>query len=246
MTDENKSKVDYGPVLSDLIARRDLLNQAIASLEALALGSSEGMSFVKLAANVQNPGLHSGEVPSGAFLGKSIPEATKLYLSIVKRKQTTREISEALSKGGMETTSKNFEGIVGAGLNRAMNKAGEIVRVGRGWALAAWYPAGIRTVALQEKGKSAKIKNKKSQKRPRRANKSPSSSTGAQNQSSVPQRVLEHVNSHPTIVLTPREVAKALNIDGRGAAITLTRLTSLKKIERVEAGKYRALRGAAS
>jgi hypothetical protein len=29
------------------------------------------------------PAIHGGEIPAGAFLGKSIPEAAELYLSIV-------------------------------------------------------------------------------------------------------------------------------------------------------------------
>src|SRR5258706_11789877 len=35
------------------------------------------------------------ELPVGAFLNMSIPEAIKLYLSAIKRKQTAREIAVA-------------------------------------------------------------------------------------------------------------------------------------------------------
>jgi hypothetical protein len=156
MPSENENTMDYGAFLADLEARRAALDNAITALKAWlssAPGSSEGMSYVKLGTTVMNPSIHGGEVPSGAFLGKSIPEATKLYLSIVKQKRSTREIADALRKGGMESTSNNFEGIVATGLHRASKNIGEIVRVTGAWALAEWYPSGMRLSKGKADGK---------------------------------------------------------------------------------------------
>jgi hypothetical protein len=56
------------------------------------------------------------ELPTGAFLGKSIGAAIKLYLGAIRRKQTTKEIAVALKEGGVESTSDNFESVVLASL----------------------------------------------------------------------------------------------------------------------------------
>ena len=133
-TDNEKKTLDYGKFLADLEARRSALDQAIACLRAvMAAGTTEGMSSVNSAVTLVNPVIHNGDVPSGAFLGKSIPEAAKLYLSIVRAKQTTREIAEAMRKGGMETTSSNFENIVAAGILRAGAEPGP----------GSWWPRRI-------------------------------------------------------------------------------------------------------
>src|ERR1700733_6023541 len=151
MASENDNKIDYGAILADLEAKKNLLEQAIASFRAAlavgALGGGNGSSsYANFSSPSVNGSIHGGEVPAGAFLGKSIPEAVKLYLSIAKSKKTTREIADALRKGGMEKTSTNFENIVHAGVNRAMKNTSAFLRVGKAWALPEWYPAGVRVV----------------------------------------------------------------------------------------------------
>ena len=117
--------LDYGAVLADLQAKRAALDQAITSLQAAAasgaLTAAVGDSMVM--ADSVAVGLHGGEVPVGAFLGKSIPEAARLCLQIVKRKMTSREISDALKKGGIETTASNFPSLVHSILTRASSKS---------------------------------------------------------------------------------------------------------------------------
>jgi hypothetical protein len=84
------------------------------------------------------------ELPTGAFLGKSIPEAIKLYLSAVKKKQTAREIATALKEGGMESTASNWETTVTGALHR-LKTAGAVLRFKDGWGLAELYPESLRS-----------------------------------------------------------------------------------------------------
>ena len=247
VTDNEKKTLDYGAFLADLEAKRAVLDQAIASLRAvLAGGGAESMSFVKLAGTIVNPPMHNGEVPAGAFLGKSIPESTKLYLSIVKQKQTPREIAEALQKGGMETTSKNFEGIVAAGIHRASKKYGEIVKVGRAWALAEWYPSGIRAAAAKETRKARKPRKARRQKSakvavtPAAPHAAATESNGHKN---TREQIVNLLRNAPSHIYTPKEVSKALSIGTPFAALTLGMLAKKKLAEKVESGKYRAVSG---
>jgi hypothetical protein len=91
----------------------------------------------------------SVELPTGAFLGLSIPEAIKLYLSAVKQKRTAREIANALKEGGMESTAANWETTVTGALHR-LKAAGAVLRFKDGWGLAELYPETLRSRLAKE------------------------------------------------------------------------------------------------
>jgi hypothetical protein len=243
-TDNEKKTLDYGAFLADLEAKRAVLDQAIGSLRAMMAGGTlalnVGDSIAGMADSV-SVALHGGEVPAGAFHGKSIPEAAKVYLSLVKRKQSTREIAEALVKGGMESNSKNFETTVAGGLYRAFNTTGEIVRVKGGWGLAEWWPAGVR--ATQEKGKGRKAKKAHRQKPVKPAAVAAVPHTESNGHKKPQEQIAEFLQTNPSKIYTPQEVSQALGIKVRTVAPTLGRLAASKSVEKVESGKYRAAHG---
>src|SRR5439155_1697215 len=82
------------------------------------------------------------EITATTFWGKTIPDATKIYLQMVsKRPQSTQQIAEALLKGGVETNAKDFHATVVAMLRRTESQTGDIIRVPNGdWALPEWFP----------------------------------------------------------------------------------------------------------
>jgi hypothetical protein len=140
--------LDYAAIIADLEAKKAAIESTIISIrQAMAsgvLGLSQGGDVPSGVPGGSSLSMYSGDIPAGAFLGKSIPEAARIYLEIVKRKQTSREIAEALQKGGMESTSNNFVGIVHAVLDRSRKAPNAlIVKLGSQWGLAGWYPKGI-------------------------------------------------------------------------------------------------------
>src|SRR6266550_2394442 len=158
-------QMDYTVILADLEAKRAALDQTIASFRnALAIGAlgQPGDAANSLALSAFGPitsSISGGEVPDGAFLGKSIPDAAKLYLEIVKKKQTSKEIAEALLKGGMESASKNFPAIVHAILDRARKAPNSaFVKLGTQWGLSSWYPKGFAANAATKPGKKKQQK----------------------------------------------------------------------------------------
>ena len=106
-----------------------------------------------------------GEVPPGAFHGRSIPEASVLYLRMVKQKQKASEIATALRRGGIETQSSDFNNQVHAALDRASKKKdAEIIKLhGAYWALREWLSASVR--ASMASGAPFKKNNKRTKKR---------------------------------------------------------------------------------
>lgn len=237
--------LDYSAVLADLEAKRSDLDRAIVSLRRIVelgviIGSAEGAS--PLVNGNPSPDLHGGEVPVGAFLGKSIPEAAKLCLQITKRKMKTREIADALVKGGIETTAKtSFPAIVHSILMRTVRSGGGIVKLDRSfWGLEEWYPASMRTATVP-KGTNAKRRQRAARvARPSAAAEKPSQ---AAKHDSVPQKIWEAIKDKE---LSSGEVAGAVGIKANVAAMLLARMTSpkWKWAEKTASGKYRAIKAA--
>jgi hypothetical protein len=127
MTDQNP----YLAVLADLKAKRSELDTAIAAIERI-MGVSSSAEQI-------NAPIGSG-VREGMFFGMSLTEAAKTYLSTVRKKQSAREIAEALERGGFHHTSKDFPNTVRAILARNAANEGEFLKLQSDWGLAQWFP----------------------------------------------------------------------------------------------------------
>lgn len=120
---------------------------------ALALGAlgQPGDDIAIPATSIGASRTEAHELPQGALLGKSLPAAIKLYLSATKRKQTVREIADALKAGGVESTAANFVNNVTSSLHR-LRATGDVLKFNDGWALAEFYPENLRLrIAAQSK-----------------------------------------------------------------------------------------------
>jgi hypothetical protein len=149
--------IDYEAVLVDLEAKRAALDAAIAALrQVMSLGASTASPFAPGQSARQ---VDPANIPDDAFFGLSIGEAAKKYLTIVKRKQSVREIADALERGGLPHTSSDFVNTVGTMLGRYSKVDSEMVRVGRGdWGLASWYGNRRPKVEPVKKGKAKRAK----------------------------------------------------------------------------------------
>jgi hypothetical protein len=143
-------EMDLRPVIAMLESKRAALDNAIAALRGIlasgALGNMPDGTIPSTSVPFSALGPGGSEVPDGAFHGLTIPAAIKLFLEIVHSKKTAREISDGLKRGGLESTSKFFEKIVYATLDR-LRKAGDVIKIGTAWGLPSWYPALMRAGA---------------------------------------------------------------------------------------------------
>lgn len=247
MPSDNENKtLNYGTFLADLEAKRAALDQAIASIRAVvasgALAVNVGDSMPSMTDSV-SVGLHGGEIPVGAFLGKSIPEAAKLCLQIVKRKMTTREITDALTKGGIETTAKtSFPAIVHSILMRTWRAGGGIVKFGRShWGLVEWLPASMRSSASATKATAKK--RRKSARAPKPTGSKPAVASGFAPES-IPMKVWDAL-SKSGMELSAQEIAEKAGTKSNVAMMLLGRLVKLGNAEKMPNGKYRAIKSAA-
>ena len=153
-----------------------MIDAKIAALQALAdsyraamlvgaIGQSsdgDGGTFVPpsgptVSRSVANAG--PVELPTGAFRGTGIAAAVRMYLDAARRKQTFKQISEALREGGIVSTSSDFEKTLNTTLHR-LKGAGELIQFPDGWDLANSYPESFKQRLAKDAAPKAKAKGK--------------------------------------------------------------------------------------
>jgi hypothetical protein len=238
MGNENKA-IDYSVMLADLYAKRAGIDAAIAGL----IAASGGVYINAPDANVA--GTPSGdrqptELPRGAFLGKSLPAAVKLYLSAVMKKQTIKEIATALRDGGVESTSGNFESVITGCLNR-MKVNGEILRFKDGWGLPEFYPEHLRRSLSQ--GGAAKPKGKKTTKKAKKTSKPAKANPPSKPESAdgLPQKIEAFLNANAGVFFKPQDIASAIpGAKSNVVSLMMGHLVKKPGFEKNAEGKYRA------
>jgi hypothetical protein len=163
-------------------------------------------------------------------------------LEILKKKQTTREIADALQKGGIESVSTNFIGIVHAVLSRARKTPNSsFVKLGAYWGLKDWYPKGIVSAAAAER--PAKRKKKKTQKSSAKAGSTANSPTQkpqlVHNQPGLMARLGEYLKGSPGIQFTVEGLGEKYGMQTNAMAGILARLANKGAVEKLPDGKYR-------
>lgn len=232
--------IDYAAIIADLETKMATLATTLASLRAAQMAGALGQTGESSGAMATTmvPSASGGEVPVGAFLGKSIPEAAKLCLQIVKRKMTSREIADALKKGGIESTAKSLPLMVHSILTRSSKGNGAIVKLDRSyWGLVEWYPAAMRASAALEKRSDKRVRKSR---RARRTKGNAEPALTVTGQATPTSRVTMVLKSKPGTEFSAEDVAPSANVTVPVARMTLGRLVASKQAEKTSAGKYRA------
>jgi hypothetical protein len=159
--DSEKPSVDYGALIADLETKKAAIEALISYVRIAQTGAFPIMGNIAqtgISISSNSPStIQPGDVPAGAFHGKSVPEAIKSYLDMVKKKQTIPEITAALKLGGIESISNKFGIIVRNALRRTEGR--DFLRSGHAWGLAEWWPATMRN-AHSKTNKNAVRKKK--------------------------------------------------------------------------------------
>jgi hypothetical protein len=166
MSDDQPINIDA--VIADLEVKKAAIENAIQALKALyPTGGDASLSAilgpVSPTGGSATVAVAPENIPDGAFFGmRSIAEAAKKYLGLVKRKQTTKQIVEALERGGFPHQSKKLYSTVYTSLQREEEReGGELVRIGSEWAIASWYPGHARRAKQETEPKKGTKKGKK-------------------------------------------------------------------------------------
>jgi hypothetical protein len=244
-----QEKIDPNAMLLDAKAKRAALDALIAGLEAAIASGALGPAIEGTAAA---SGISTGipplgkpmDLPAGAFLGKSLPEAIRLYLEAQRQRKTMKEIAVALREGGVVSTSDDFESVVQAALQR-IKSAGHVLKFPDGWGLAEWYPASFRAssekaASVPKKKSKPKTKAKKSAERVGRSGASKKPPVEPDEKLKNSQSPVEaHFSAHPGDELTVRQLADATGIPAKTIALVCGNLAGRQKLEKTGEGKFR-------
>ena len=233
-------ETDYAKLLADMEAKKAALETAITSLRAALASGALGQpaSLSSLPASMGSATSAPLDLPVGTFLNKSIPAAIGLYLQAAKRKKTTQEIALALKEDGVESTSRNFEGVVTGSLNRLKDRE-EVLRFKDGWGWAKYWPAHIRSGVSETNKKPSR--SKKKQKASSAKKKVPPKVKPETPREGLEKRIESLLRSDEKKVFLSSEIAEALNTSSLPAvSLALGRMVVKHKAEKMGHGKYRA------
>ena len=162
---EETSGIDpYEAVLTDLHAKRDQIDQAIAAIESLRSGTPAGGQRSKPATAANGTKGAKGAIGGddtgpGALLGMSISDAAKKLLAAKRTTLKNNDLATMFKAGGLHLNSKDWVNTIGAVLTRRANEVGDIVKVDRGtWGLKEWYPG--RSFKKEKTRQSPKLQRK--------------------------------------------------------------------------------------
>ncbi len=233
--------LDYASIVADLEAKKSSLEVLISSFRsAMAMGALGKTGDLPSSVSSSLSPLALGspfELPAGAFHGKSLGEAIKLYLAVIKKKQTIREITAALREGGVESTSEKFESVVTGALWR-LKKSQEVLRFKDGWGLAEFYPESLRARIgvgdKQPKKKRGRTKSKSARSRVKPAESADLQPVG-------PQKAIEnYVASQRGKRITAAQVSGALDIRAQTVALILGKLAHSGHLGKNDDGSFTA------
>jgi len=198
--------------ISDLEAWRDRIQSSIDTLRHLRSQGAELPS-------TPPPGMRSAsdEIAHDAFFQMSIPDAAKKYLSIIKRTDSINGIGEALLKGGLKTSSKNFA----ENVRTIIGRDDRFVKVNSEWGLSDWYPAMKRDQ-----------KQRRSDKRGVKKTKKPTES--------IPTKIKRVLSGNPGKLFTAEEIASEIQANVDSVRARLPVMARSGEIAKSGRGEYTA------
>jgi hypothetical protein len=243
---------DYAAILADMELKRTALDAAIAALRsAMAAGIfgpvGESFTISPNGAITAIPSPSFADLPRGAFLGKTAPEAIRLYLGTIRRKQTNKEIAQALQDGGLESAG-NFDNYVTSALFRLKND-GVVLRFEDGWGLSEWYNEAFRAKiggqGSKKPAKGSKARRKKAPKKDAtsaRTRTVPLSASEAKAAAvkGIDDRIVDLLTSNPRNEYGAGEIAPLLEVAVGVVNFSLTRLLKKGRVARSADGQYSA------
>ena len=137
----NDSKIDHAAIIIELEKEMKLIESAMA-YHRLRAGQPLGDNGKP---PEQPTRMEATDLRSDTFFRMSVPDAIKQFLATTKQPQLAKAIVEGLKQGGILTEAKNFYSNVYTSLIR-LEESGEVVRLGKKWGLAEWYPNRVKSV----------------------------------------------------------------------------------------------------
>lgn len=133
--------IDYEKLLDTLLHERAELDRMIAWVQKRIAGDSQSPTTgLSASGKVPIGSLARLQIAPDTFLGLKVIDAIRAYLKLAGKPQSARDITDAITRGGLKHKAKNLYQTVFPAL-RKMERDGVVQRVtltGE-WGLAEWY-----------------------------------------------------------------------------------------------------------
>jgi hypothetical protein len=225
---------------------------ATGALGAIGVKAGDPLAFKDSANAALSPAsISAGQpisLPRGAFLGKTGPDAIKMYLTAARRKQTNKEIAQALRDGGLESMG-SIDNLVTNSLFR-LKQDSVVLRFDDGWGLAEWYPESFRTRVAEKTANGGKKKKKgatrkaktatvaKPSSTPKAAPAAPPAPAGPPAKEGIQVKIEDCFAAHSGTALSTLEIAEGLGMRIQTVSLICAKLAHNGKIKKTPEGKF--------
>jgi hypothetical protein len=211
----------YDSAIADVETRIARLQTTLETLKQLR---SEG-GFASQPAQRNSAG---STIENDTFFGMTIADAAKKYLAMVKATKSTSEIAEALERGGLKHSSKQFTVTV----RSILNPRDEFVRVNNDWGLAEWYPG------MRKAKKATPSQESKPDAQEPSVQQTDKSVPGPQGGDSIDSKILRLFQDHPDKRYNAPSLASALGAQRNTIGACLSVLNGKGRIQKFGHGLY--------
>lgn len=223
-----------------IAALQQLKESYIAAVSVGAFGQGGDIDLSSLSNGARGAAY---DLPTGALLGKSVPQAIKLYLGAVRKKQTASEIMNGLKDGGVESMAANFLNNITSSLHR-LKTAGDVLQFKDGWALAEFYPESLRAKIAKDaepkkKATKPKKKNAKSVGRPTEVGSAKSKEPA---QPGLEQRIGTYLQTRGSEYTTVQELVAQMKVAAPVLNLALGKMAKAGKVEKAQDGRVRLMK----
>lgn len=175
------------------------------------------------------------DIPHDAFFQMTVPDAAEKYFMLVKATKPNAQAADALLRGGLKSTAKNFPSM----LNTVLSRDSRFVRVHGEWGLSAWYP-GMRRGPRAAPGEAAGHPEETPVgEKPKRE-----LSKNGFSPDSLKGRLLRLLDSSPNEVFTAPKAAEQLHANNPSVSAAFAGLVADGFILRPERSKYKSKKSA--
>jgi len=234
----------FDSAIAELECQVVKLQTALETLKQLRSGGTYTATAASITSGAR-PG--DADVQHDSFFGMTIGDAARKYLSMVKTTKSTAEIAEALERGGLKHSSKDFN----TTLRSILGPREEFVRVNKDWGLTEWYP-GMR------KDKKAKSKAMEpetpivaaplSKKGPK--GREPSAPIQTPNEEGLDPKAHSQIAVlkafRPNTPLSLKDISEATGLPYRSSSKAVFKLVNAGKLRKLDVGKYEMISDASS
>ena len=217
----------YDPAIAEIEAQISALQVTLETLKGLRAAQGAGTATGS-AVSTARLGV-AVDLPHDIFFQMTVPDAAEKYLKLMKATKPVAALAEALLKGGLKSSSKDFTAM----LRPILSRDARFVSINGEWGLAEWYKRSRAGADAQTETKRGEATRKEG---PRKKNSKGEHFSGE----SLKGRTLTLLDSNAKDTFDAQKIAERLNAQVPSVSAALASLFADRLILRPERSRYKS------